>query len=101
MPARIAETSAMLSRDFRPGTDGTVMRGALPESALVAGTTLVESIAMTVTGSRDVPIAAGGVPGCASFEAQAVSRASVLRRRTRKLVMSIEWSVVGKAFSES
>src|SRR5512141_3218521 len=90
IPARIAETRARLSRPLRPGTGGTVMRGAFPESAGFGGATFVESIAMTVTGSSAVPIAAGGVAGWASLVAQAVRSARPPRPRTRILVICIE-----------
>src|SRR5665647_1278328 len=94
VPARIAETRARLSRLFRPGTAGTVIGGTLPESTMLAGWIVVESIAITVTGSSEVPIVAGGVAGWASLAAQAVRSARPLRPRAKRLVICIEWSVV-------
>src|SRR4051812_31530806 len=82
-PARIADTRAILSRLLRPGTEGTVIAGAFAESPGFGGITLVESIAITVTGSSAVPIAWGGVAGWASFAAQAVRSAMPAKLRAK------------------
>jgi hypothetical protein len=70
-PDRIADTSARLSRLFRPGTDGTVIGGGL----VVSFTMVDESTAITATGSSVGPIASGGEAGCDSLIAQATASA--------------------------
>src|SRR6266536_4542304 len=84
MPARIAETRAMLSFLLRPGTEGTVMLGvgaatespALTESGLIAA---VDGFAVTATGAiRGVGDWSMGGDVFVSLAAQATTMVALL-----------------------
>src|SRR5215212_9638064 len=85
IPARIAETSARLSRLLRPGTAGTVIAGGFALSAFSRAARVAESIATTVTGFIAGPLTTGGVAGCASLAAQPRMRASAASVSTEYL----------------